>query len=173
MPPAAASTEALPHEIAGPMWYSPYPLIVMIGVAIAVVALFGIAIWALVAWRLRARRLPVTAREKAILALAAAREKAASLSPYLFSIEVCDVLRAFLASEHRLPATTQTSYEFLQTARGSSAFDEKRLKALTRFLDKADAIKFARADATADDNAELVGLAENLVKEGEADVCAL
>jgi hypothetical protein len=52
----------------------------------------------------------------------------------------------------------------LQTARGSGIFDETRLRGLTRFLDKADAIKFARADATAADNAELAALAEELVK---------
>jgi hypothetical protein len=33
-------------------------------------------------------------------------------------------------------------------------------------LDKADAIKFARAAATGADNVELVGLAEDLVKGG-------
>jgi hypothetical protein len=38
------------------------------------------------------------------------------------------------------------------------------LARLTRFLDKADAIKFARADASGADNAELAGLAEDLVK---------
>jgi hypothetical protein len=36
---------------------------------------------------------------------------------------------------------------------------------LARFLDKADAIKFARAEASGADNAELAGLAGDLVKE--------
>lgn len=169
MPPAAANPDALPHEIAGPLWYLPYPAPVLVGAGIAAAALLGLAAWALVAWRLRVGRRAATAREKAMAALLAAKAKALAVSPYLFTIEVCDVLRAFLASEHRLPATTQTSYEFLQTARGSGAFDAPRLQGLTRFLDKADAIKFARADATPDDNLELAGLAEELVKEGESD----
>ena len=82
------------------------------------------------------------------------------------------MLRGFLSAEHHLPATTQTSYEFLQTARQSGVFDAVRLEHLTRFLDKADAIKFARADATASDNLELVGLAEDLVKGGQDAVAA-
>jgi hypothetical protein len=164
MPPADPNTDLLPHEIAGPVWYLPYPLPVMIALGVLALLLLALAIWAFVAWRRRVNRRPLTARERALAALAAARGRADAAAPYEFSIEVCDILRSFLGTEHRLPATTQTSYEFLQTARGSGIFDETRLRGLTRFLDKADAIKFARADATAADNAELVGLAEELVK---------
>jgi hypothetical protein len=164
MPPADPNTDLLPHEIAGPVWYLPYPLPVMIALGVLALLLLALAIWAFVAWRRRVNRRPLTARERALAALAAARGRADAAAPYEFSIEVCDILRSFLGTEHRLPATTQTSYEFLQTARGSGIFDETRLRGLTRFLDKADAIKFARADATAADNAELAGLAEELVK---------
>lgn len=169
MPPAAANAESLPHEIAGPLWYLPYPAPVLVGAGVVAAALLGLAVWALFAFWLKADRRAATAREKAMAALVGAKAKASEVSPYLFTIEVCDVLRAFLASEHRLPATTQTSYEFLQTARGSGVFDAPRLQGLTRFLDKADAIKFARADATPEDNLALAGLAEDLVKEGESD----
>lgn len=166
MPPAAAPADLLPHEIAGPAdyWFVPLPYLVAGGVVLLV--LLALGIWALVAWRRRARRRPLTALEKALAALAAARARAEQSDPYGFIIEVCDVLRTFLSSEHHLPATTQTSYEFLQTARGSGVFDAGRLARLTRFLDKADAIKFARVDATAADNVELLGLAEDLVKGG-------
>jgi hypothetical protein len=164
MPPADPNADLLPHEIAGPVWYLPYPLPVMIALGVLALLLLALAIWAFVAWRRRVNRRPLTARERALAALAAARGRADAAAPYEFSIEVCDILRSFLGTEHRLPATTQTSYEFLQTARGSGIFDETRLRGLTRFLDKADAIKFARADATAADNAELAGLAEELVK---------
>jgi len=164
MPPADANADLLPHDIAGPVWYLPYPLPVMIVLVAAALVLLGLAVWGFVAWRRRVNRRPLTAREKALAALAAARARAGQAAPYDFSIEVCDVLRRFLGAEHRLPATTQTSYEFLQTARGSGAFNEARLAHLTRFLDKADAIKFARAEANAADNEELAGLAEDLVK---------
>ena len=167
MPPTNTATvpqDLLPHEIAGPVGYWPYPLPVMIGAGVVLALLLALLVWVLVVW-LRRRR-PLTAKEKALAALSAARSGAEQAAPYLFSIEVCDVLRNFLGTEHRLPATTQTSYEFLRTARESGAFDQGRLDYLTRFLDKADAIKFARAAATGADNIELVGLAEDLVKGG-------
>jgi hypothetical protein len=164
MPAPDANTDLLPHEIAGPVWYLPYPLPVMIAAGVVVLLLLALGIWLLVRWRRNKARRILTAREKALAALAAAQGRAAEAPPYDFSIEVCDVLRTFLGAEHHLPATTQTSYEFLQTARGSGMFDAERLARLTRFLDKADAIKFARADASGADNAELAGLAEDLVK---------
>lgn len=172
MPPTnAMPQDLLPHEIAGPVSYLPYPLPVMVGAGVVLLVLLGLLVWALVLWVRRRNRRPLTAKEKALSALSAARAGAEQAAPYLFSIEVCDVLRNFLAADHHLPATTQTSYEFLQTARQSGAFDAVRLEHLTRFLDKADAIKFARAAATGADNVELVGLAEDLVK-GKEDAVA-
>ena len=172
MPPADANADLLPHEIAGPVWYLPYPLPVMIAGGVLLLLALALGIWAFVRWRRRKAQRILTARERALAAIAAARARAEETAPYEFSIEVCDVLRSFLGSEHHLPATTQTSYEFLQTARGSALFDADRLARLTRFLDKADAIKFARADATARDNDELAVLAEDLVKGEVPDAIA-
>jgi len=167
MTPTNATADLLPHEIAGPVGYLPYPLPVMIAAGAITIVALGLLVWALVVWLRRRSRRPLTAKEKALAALAAVRPGAEQATPYLFGIEVCDVLRSFLGSEHRLPATTQTSYEFLQTARQSGAFDAARLAHLTRFLDKADAVKFARAAATGADNVELLGLAEELVRGGQ------
>jgi hypothetical protein len=172
MPPADANADLLPHEIAGPVWYLPYPLPVMIAGGVLLLLALALGIWAFVRWRRRKAQRILSARERALAAIAAARARAEETAPYEFSIEVCDVLRSFLGSEHHLPATTQTSYEFLQTARGSALFDADRLARLTRFLDKADAIKFARADATARDNDELAVLAEDLVKGEVPDAVA-
>lgn len=172
MTPTNASPDLLPHEIAGPVAYLPYPLPVMIGGAVVLAILLALLVWGLVVWIKRRNRRPLTAKEKALAALTAARAAAEQAAPYLFGIEVCDVLRNFLSGEHHLPATTQTSYEFLQTARQSGVFDAARLEHLTRFLDKADAIKFARAAATGADNIELVGLAEDLVKGGQDAVAS-
>jgi hypothetical protein len=172
MPPAEANADLLPHEIAGPVWYLPYPLWMMLTGGAVLLILAVLSVWGFVAWRRRVNRRPLTAREKALAALAQARARATEAEPYEFIIEVCDVLRNFLSAEHRLPATTQTSYEFLQTAQRSGLFDESRLTHLTRFLDKTDAIKFARASATGEDNAELTGLAEELVKGEEPDAVA-
>ena len=172
MTPTNAIADLLPHEIAGPVDYLPYPVPVMIGAAVVLAVLLTSLLWLVMAWIRRRNRRPLTAKEKALVALAAARPGAEQATPYLFGIEVCDVLRGFLAAEHRLPATTQTSYEFLQTARQSGMFDAIRLQHLTRFLDKADAIKFARAAATGADNLELLGLAEDLVRGGQDAVAS-
>jgi hypothetical protein len=172
MPPADANADLLPHEIAGPVWYLPYPLWMMLAGGAVLLILLVLSVWGFVAWRRRVNRQPLTAREIALAALAQARSRANEAEPYEFIIGVCDVLRNFLSAEHRLPATTQTSYEFLQTAQRSGLFDEGRLTHLTRFLDKADAIKFARASATGEDNAELTGLAEELVKGETTNVVA-
>lgn len=169
---AATPQDLLPHDIPAPLPYLEYPVWLLVSGGILGLILAALLAWAVVRW-LRRRRTPeLSAREKALAALTRARAQAAQAAPYLFSIEVCDVLRNFLGAEHRLPATTQTSYEFLQTAKQSGIFDQGRLQHLTRFLDKADAIKFARAAATATDNAELLALAEDLVKGGESAVTA-
>lgn len=169
MPPAAQPTQPadlLPHEITGPLDYWGIPPVYLVAGGILVLLLLGGAIWALIAWRRRAKRRPLAPREKALVELTAARTHAHEAVPYDFIIGVCDILRVFLSAEHHLPATTQTSWEFLQTARNSSVFDEDRLTRLERFLDKADAVKFARAEASASDNVELLDLAEDLVKGG-------
>jgi len=172
MTPTNAVTDLLPHDIAGPVDYLPYPLPVMIGAAVVLAVIITSILWLVMAWIRRRNRRPLTAKEKALAALAAVRPGADQATPYLFSIEVCDVLRGFLGTEHHLPATTQTSYEFLQTARNSGIFDATRLAHLTRFLDKADAVKFARAAASGADNVELLGLAEDLVRGGNDAVAS-
>jgi len=169
---AAAPQDLLPHDIPAPLPYLEYPLWLVATVGGAAIILLALLAWVIARWWRRRRPRDLSAKDKALTALARARSEAEQAAPYLFSIEVCDVLRNFLGAEHHLPATTQTSYEFLQTARQSRVFDQGRLEYLTRFLDKADAIKFARAAATGADNIELVGLAEDLVKGGENAVAS-
>jgi len=166
MTPTNAVANLLPHEIAGPVDYLPYPLPVMIGAAVAIAVVLTSLLWLLMAWMRRRNQRPLTAKEKALAALARARIEAGQTAPYLISVEVCDVLRHFLLAEHHIPATTQTSYEFLQSAQSLVSPDK-----LTRFLDKADMIKFARAPATSTDNFELIDLADSIVK-GETDAVA-
>ena len=169
---AAATQDLLPHDIPAPLPYLEYPFWMVVTAGGAAIILLALLAWVVARWLRGRRPRDLSAKEKALTALARARSESGQAAPYLFSIEVCDVLRNFLGAEHHLPATTQTSYEFLQTARQSSVFDQGRLEHLTRFLGKADAIKFARASATGADNVELVGLAENLVKGGENAVAS-
>ena len=172
LPPSEATPDLLPHEIAGPVGYLPYPWPIMIGAGLLLLILLSLVGWALLAWRQRVKRRPPTARQIALDNLMRARAGAAQVGCYPFSIEVCHALRVFLGAEYALPATTQTSYEFLQTARGSKVFDAAGLTRRTDFLAKVDAVKFAQAEASATDNLELVSLAEELVKGGVPDVVA-
>jgi len=165
MPPVDPNADLLPHEIAGPVWYLPYPLPVMIAAALVLLLLLAAAVWALVRWRQRKARRPLDPRQAALGALALLRPRIEASDPYDFSIVVCEIVRGFLAIEHRLPAPKLTSYEFLQAVQGGSLMGQDRMEKLSRFLEKVDAIKFARSEATIADNGELAELAENLVKE--------
>ena len=70
MPPTSdPATDLLPHEIAGPVWYLPYPLPVMIGAGVIILLLLSVGIWALLRWRRHRARRILTAREKALAAL--------------------------------------------------------------------------------------------------------
>ncbi len=170
--PAAEATPALPHEIAGPFSYLPYPLPVLIAAAVVIMVLLGLAAWGLRVFLQRRHHRPATPREAALAGLAQAARRTGEADPYEFGILVSDILRRFLSEEYRLPATTQTSHEFLHGVRAAGRFDESRLADLGRFLDRADMIKFARASATAEDNAALVELAAQFVKGGAAHASA-
>ena len=172
MPPAATNADLLPHEIVGPVWYLPYPLPVMIAAGAVLLVLLGLAVWALVRWRRLPEGRSLHPREAALAALALLSARADAADAYEFSIAVCEIVRGFLAVEHRLPAPKLTTYEFLQAAQQGLLFEEDRMVKLSQFLEKVDAIKFARVDATGADNAELAGLAEDLVKGEVRDAVA-
>ena len=172
MTPDELATDLLPHDIVGPVWYWPYPWPVMLAAVAVLLALLAVAGWLLVRWSRRRSRRQLTPRAKALSDLDRAQARLESTPPYEFSIEVCDILRSFLAAEHRLPAPRLTSYEFLKAARDSGIFDPSRMDRLERFLGKADSIKFARVEAGGSDNEELIALAGDLVREevtGAAD----
>ena len=64
MPAPDANTDLLPHEIAGPVWYLPYPLPVMIAGGVVVLLLLALGVWLLVRWRHNKARRILTAREE-------------------------------------------------------------------------------------------------------------
>lgn len=170
--PDAASQDLLPHDIAGPLSYLPYPLPVLIAMATGAALVIGLVVWAVATVLRRRRARAATARERARARLAEAERRADTDEPYNFSILVSDILRQFVTEEHHLAATTQTSHEFLRDIRGRQVFAADDLHQLERFLDKADMIKFARAAATAQDNRELLALAGGLVKGGAPHAAA-
>ena len=168
-PISPLSSEAEIRDIAPPVDVFPYPPWMVALVAIVAATLLGLVVWMIVRWwRNRPAAPPPSAAVIALRELEALRQRAGEIEPYSFSIEVSDVLRTFIgAAKFQLPATRQTSSEFLAAISESPIFSSEDRALLTRFLEKADMIKFARVDATSADNAELVESALAFVRGGE------
>jgi hypothetical protein len=150
------------HDIVGPVAYFPYPIWMVIAAALGLLAVIGLLVWFIVS-----RRKPVkqsTPGERALAELASLRSQVETSDPYPFSIAVSDVLRIYLRDAHDLSATTQTSREFLETARTRQFFNDDEREALAAFLERADLIKFARMHATPVDCTALLEQAERLVR---------
>jgi len=166
LPPSPTPEEEV-RPIAPPVEVFPYPLwMVLTAGALALLLLGGIVWFAVRYWRNRPAPPAPTPREVAQGALARLREKAASAEPYPFSVEVSDVLRRYVTEEYGVSAVARTSPEFLAEAARSSRFSEGEKALLGLFLEKADLIKFARIDATADDCEQLLEQALRFVKGG-------
>ena len=156
-------TPAPINDIVGPLALDRYPVAVLIGIAIGVIVLGLVAAWYFSG---RARRKPPTPGAVALAALTALR--GAGGSAYDFGVRVSDILRRYIRDRHGLDAVNMTSFEFLQSLRGTAAFREDEKHALAAFLEASDLIKFARADAAGGELDQLFSTAENLVKAGEA-----
>lgn len=168
--PAATPAPVEIRDIAPPIDVFPYPpWMVATAIAIAVI-LLGLVIWFIVSLiRRRPSPLPPSATEIALRELEKLRSKAGESEPYGFSVAVSDVLRTFISNaKFSLPATRQTSPEFLAAISGSKLFSESDRTLLGHFLEKCDMIKFARVDATSADNTELVESALAFVQGGRA-----
>lgn len=164
---AASPTPVPIRDIAGPVEFFPYPIWMVVVAALAVLALVGLLVW-FFGFRRRSLK-PLSAAERALGELARLRATVATTDPYAFSISVSDVLRVYLRDVRGLSATTQTSREFLESARTLRAFNDDERAALAGFLEKADLIKFARLHATSDDSVALLDQADRLIRSGNAE----
>jgi hypothetical protein len=157
------------HDISPPLDIFPYPLWMVVLAVLLLLVILGLAVWGGV--RLARRRTgppPPTPSEQALAWLAMLKERAREMEPYAFSIEVSDVLRTFIGkARFRLPATNQTSPEFIAAISQSPLFSVQDRTLLGRFAEKCDMIKFARIEATSDDNLELVTSALDFVQGGQ------
>jgi hypothetical protein len=154
------------HDIAPPVDYSLIPpWLIFIGV-FATLSLLGLGVW----WLLRKREScspPKLPREIALEELERIKYEIERIGPYEFSIRVSDILRRYVTHQYGLPATRQTSIEFLTALAKASPFsiDEKSL--LEDFLNRCDLIKFARYEATSADSHLLLDEAIRFVKGGQ------
>ena len=168
--PAATPLPVEIRDIAGPVDVFPYPPW-MVATALALAALLlALIVWLIVSWiRRRPAAPPPTPTAIALRELEKLRARVSEIEPYGFSVAVSDVLRTFISNaKFRLPATHQTSPEFLAAISRSALFAEGDRSLLGHFLEKCDMIKFARMDATHEDNAELVASALAFVQGGRA-----
>ncbi len=158
---APAATPAPLHDIAGPLWFFPYPLWTVAVAAVALLLLIGLIVW--VIRRTRKPR-PPTPRERALAALADLRREGVEADPYSFGVWVSDALRNYIHDQYGLDAVNRTSLEFLESLRGNAVFGENEKAALAEFLEAADLLKYARQSAGSEEIFTLLDIADRLVR---------
>ena len=157
------------EPIAPPVPVFPYSMWLVITAGIVLLLVIAAIVWAVVRHiKNRPQPAPPTPRELALAALEKLRGRIAELEPHPFSVEVSDVLRLFVTRAFHVRATQQTSPEFLAAAAASPRFSEADKSLLSAFLEKADLIKFARVQATAQDSEQLLEQARRFVEGGVA-----
>ena len=161
MPPTTQATPAPIHDIAGPVWFFPYPAWMVVAAGLAFLALVGVLFW----FTRRKRPAPVlTARERALAALRELRGETSEADPYDFGVRVSDTLRTYIRDQHGLDAVTRTSLEFLEVLRDNAAFSNNEKAAISKFLESVDLLKYARQAAGADEIQVLLEIAERVVR---------
>ena len=153
--PAAAPTPAPIHDIVGPVWFFPWPIWMVVCIALGALLLLGLAAWGIKV--LIARKRPLTNQERALAALELLRRNMAGVEPYAFGVAVSDAIRTYIHAQHGLPSTTKTSIEFLDSIRNNHVFTDNEKAGLAVFLEGTDLLKFARAEAG---ESEMIGLLE-------------
>jgi hypothetical protein len=154
------------HDIAPPVDYSLIPPWLVFVIAFVVLSLLGLVVW----WFVQRRKpdLPPKApREIAIEELEQIRGEIEIMSPYQFSIRVSDILRRYVTQQYGLPATRQTSIEFLTATAKAPSFSADDKSLLEDFLNRCDLIKFAKYEATTSDSELLLEEAIRFVKGGQ------
>ena len=154
------------HDIASPVDYSLIPPWLVFAIAFVVLSLLGLVVW----WFVQRRKpeLPPKApREIALGELEQIRPEIETMSPYQFSIRVSDILRRYVSQQYGLPATRQTSIEFLTATAKAPSFSTDDKSLLEDFLNRCDLIKFAKYEATTSDSDLLLEEAIRFVKGGQ------
>jgi hypothetical protein len=156
------------HDITPPVDYSLIPPWLVFVIVFVALSLLGLVVW-LLAKRRKLPLPPKLPRDIALEELERISREIEKMSPYQFSIRVSDILRKYVTQQYGLPATRQTSIEFLTALATPKAFgvsaEEKSL--LEDFLNRCDLIKFARYEATTSDSELLLGEATRFVKGGQ------
>lgn len=164
-PASAPPPDAAPDPLAGlrdiaPPVDVPWPAWVWWVIGVGSVIVLALLVW-LTVWL--ARRAPKasspTPRQIALRALEELRAHIRELDSYAFSVRVSDVLRTYAGAQFSLPATSQTSPEFLASIADSPRFSSVDRQLLATFLERCDMLKFARVEAHTEENSELLNAA--------------
>ena len=153
------------HDIAPPVDYSLIPPWLVFVIVFVVLSLLGLLVWLFA--RRKPKIPPKLPRQIALEELDRIGREIESMSPYQFSIGVSDILRKYVTQQYGVPATRQTSIEFLTALAKASSFSTEEQTLLEDFLNRCDLIKFARYEATTSDSELLLGEAIRFVKGGE------
>src|SRR5947207_13498091 len=154
------------HDIAPPVDYSLIPpWLIFVGTFFGL-AIIGFIVW-LIAQRRKRSQPPQLPRDRALEALERMRVEIDGLNPYQLIIHVSDILRRYVAEQHGLPVTRQTSVEFLNALAKTPQFSSDEKLLLEDFLNRCDLIKFARHEATTADSRLLLEEATRFVKGGQ------
>ena len=114
------------HDIAPPLDYSLIPPWLVFVIAFVALSLLGRVVW-LFAKRRKPPLPPKLPREIALEELERISHEIERMSPYQFSIRVSDILRKYMTQQYGLPATRQTSIEFLTALAKASPFSAEAL----------------------------------------------
>ena len=154
------------HDIAPPVDYSLIPPWLVFVIVFVALSLLGLVVW-LFAKRRKTPLPPKLPRQIAVEELERIGHEIDRMSPYQFSIRVSEILRKYVTQQYGLPATRQTSIEFLSALAEASPFSEDERLLLEDFLSRCDLIKFARYEATTSDSELLLQEAIRFVKGGQ------
>jgi hypothetical protein len=154
------------HDIAPPVNYSLIPTWLVFVIAFVVLSALGLVVW----WFVRRRkpeRPPKAPREITLEELEQIRGEIERMNPYQFSIRVSDILRRYVTQQYGVPATRQTSIEFLTATAKAPSFSADDKSLLEDFLNRCDLIKFAKYEATTSDSKLLLEEAIRFVEGGQ------
>lgn len=150
-----------------PVWWQSPWFIALVVLALAAAAFF-LRRW----WKNRPRPAPVAPpvplgpppHLEALRRLAELRARHAKLDAYAVAIDCSDILRTYIEGRFALPIRFQTTREFLGAAQAAPELNAEAQTRLGEFLKFFDQLKFARANATADQTLATIDGAEEFVR---------
>src|SRR5438874_4507211 len=154
------------HDIAPPVDYSLIPPWLVFVIAFVTLSLLGLVVW-LFAKRPKPPMPPKLPREIALEELEQISREIENTSPYQFSIRVSNILRKYVTQQYGVPATRQTSIEFLTAAAKAPSFSADDKSLLEDSLNRCDLIKFAKYEATTSDIELLLEVSIRFLKGGQ------